>query len=269
LPQASQSIFPAAALAPSPANLFTGTSGWAYPSWKPGFYPLDVPARRFLQFYASRLNSVEVNFTFRKLPTPAQLQSWLDATPPGFRFSFKAPQRITHFQRLRECHDTLTEFLAAIRPARAAGKLGLLLFQLPPNFKADPKRLDDFLKLRPFRGRSKFAPLQIAFEFRHETCFSEETYTVLRRHNAALCIAESDTLATPDIRTATFACYRLRRNGGYSRAQLKAFAERFTTLAQQCETYAYFKHEDEPTGALNATSMLQTAASLTASPEPR
>jgi uncharacterized protein YecE (DUF72 family) len=255
VPRVPENIAAAAAsLAPAPHNLFTGTSGWAYPTWKPGFYPADVPARSFLHFYATQLTSVEVNYTFRTLPTSAQLQGWLDATPPGFRFSFKAPQRITHFQRLRECADSTAEFIRSLAPAKKAGKLGPLLFQLPPNFKADPPRLAAFLKTKSLRGH------RLAFEFRHESWFTGETYTILRKHNAALCVAESDDLATPDVATADFHCYRLRRSGGYKPAALKAFAKRFATLAASAETFVYFKHEDEPTGALNARAMLQLAA---------
>jgi uncharacterized protein YecE (DUF72 family) len=247
----------AASLAPSPANLFTGTSGWAYPTWKPEFYAADVPSRAFLHVYASLLTSVEVNYTFRTLPTQTQLQGWLDATPPGFRFSFKAPQRITHFQRLRNSQEAVAEFIASLQPAREAGKLGPLLFQLPPNFAADPARLKDFLALPAFDGS-----LPLAFEFRHASWFSEETYAILRRHNAALCVAESNDLASPDVRTAKHRCYRLRRDGGYSPAELNAFAARFTALAKEGEVFVYFKHEDEPTGALNALAMLRRAAEL-------
>jgi uncharacterized protein YecE (DUF72 family) len=246
----------AAALAPAPRNLFAGTSGWAYPTWKPGFYPVEVPSRAFLHYYASRFTSVEVNYTFRTLPSAMQVQGWLEATPPGFRFSFKAPQRITHFQRLRESHAAVAEFIDSIEPARSAGKLGPLLFQLPPNFKADPDRLSAFLEI------PDLSTLQIAFEFRHASWFADEIYEILRRHNAALCVAESDDLATPDIATADFRCYRLRCNGGYTEAELTAFAKRFTTLSEQGEVYAYFKHEDEPTGALNAAAMLAKASKL-------
>ena len=253
----------ASELAPSPHNLYAGTSGWAYPTWKPGFYPPDVPSRAFLHNYASRLTSVEVNYTFRTLPTEPQLQGWLDATPPGFRFSFKAPQQITHFQRLRGSKAATVEFIEAIEPARAAGKLGPLLFQLPPNSVADTKRLSAFLALSVFRDSA----LQLAFEFRHPSWFAEPVYEILRRHNAALCVAESDDLVTPDIATASFRCYRLRRNGGYSPAKLKAFATRFTELAQTQEVFVYFKHEDDPTGALNAESMLKKAAVLSRKPK--
>ncbi len=247
-----------------PPNLFAGTSGWAYPTWKPGFYPAKTPARAFLQYYATQLTSVEVNYTFRTLPTLKQLQGWLDATPAHFRFSFKAPQRITHFERLRltkteagtEAPSTLAAFLSALQPAHAAGKLGPLLFQLPPNFAADPPRLDAFLDAV---AATRTYPAQLAFEFRHAGWFQDSTYEVLRRHNAALCVAESDDLATPDIPTAGFRCYRLRRSGGYPPAELEAFAARFRSLAA-APTYVYFRHEDDPTGALNAQSMLRTAA---------
>ncbi len=256
MPRAPKSIV----AAPSPRNLFLGTSGWAYPTWKPGFYPKDVPARAFLEFYATRLTSVEVNYTFRTLPSAAQLRGWLDATPPEFRFSFKAPQRITHFQRLRESGAAVAEFIATLKPVRDAGKLGPLLFQLPPNFAADHARLEDFLKA-PALARKK--SLQVAFEFRHPSWFTEATYEILRHSNRALCIAEGDELKTPDVATADFRCYRLRRTGGYPDAKLKAFAKQFTELATTSEVYAYFKHEDEPTGALNAARVMAAASKLT------
>ncbi len=259
MPRALKSIVAASSLAGAPRNLFLGTSGWAYPTWKPGFYPKDVPSRAFLQFYASRLTSVEVNYTFRMLPSAEQLKGWLDATPAGFRFSFKAPQRITHFQRLRESHASVAEFVASLKAARTAGKLGLLLFQLPPNFAADNARLEAFLKAPALvRNRS----LQVAFEFRHASWFSEATYEILRQSNRALCIAESDKLKTPEVSTADFHCYRPRRDGGYAAAKLKAFGKRFEQLAKSSDVYAYFKHEDEPTGALNAAAVLATAAKI-------
>jgi uncharacterized protein YecE (DUF72 family) len=264
LPRASKSTPDAAPVLPlSPSNLFAGTSGWAYASWKPKFYPAGVPARRFLRFYSTQLTSVEVNYTFSKLPTALQLHDWLDATPPGFLFTFKAPQRITHFQRLRDSEEALAEFLAAITPARAAGKLGALLFQLPPNFKPDPDRLSTFLSLPAFRK----TPSRVAFEFRHAGWFADPVYDILRRHNAALCIAESDDLQTPDIATADFRYYRLRRNGGYTAAKVKAFAASFTGLARKQPVFAYFKHEEEPTGALNATALLRAAVASAKKPK--
>jgi uncharacterized protein YecE (DUF72 family) len=239
-------------------RLYAGTSGWAYPTWKPGFYPAGTPAKRFLEFYASKLTSVEVNYTFRALPTAKMLEGWLAATPPNFRFSFKAPQRITHFKRLQDCADDVAQFVAALEPVRQVGKLGLLLFQLPPNFKADVERLSSFLAVRALRGTT--APM-IAFEFRHESWFAEEIYAILRQHNAALCVAEGDDLLTPEVHTATnYTCYRLRRSGGYSATELDAFAKRFSALTEQHDVFVYFRHEDEPTGALNATAFLERAA---------
>jgi uncharacterized protein YecE (DUF72 family) len=241
-----------------PPRIFAGTSGWAYPSWKPGFYPADIPAKRFLEYYGTQLNSVEVNYTFRTLPSAAILDGWLAATPADFRFSFKAPQRITHFSRLRECDAAVAEFVAALEPVRIAGRLGPLLFQLPPNFKADPALLITFLAAPAFSGQGR---PRIAFEFRHESWFDEEIYAVLRANDVALCIAESDDLRTPEVECARdFACFRLRSSGGYSARQVTAFAEKFSTLAKSREVFVYFKHEEEPTGALNATSFLSACA---------
>ena len=248
---------PQAASSPSSERLYAGTSGWAYPTWKPDFYPPATTAKRFLEFYATQLTSVEVNYTFRALPTAKMLEGWLAVTSANFRFSFKAPQRITHFKRLLECDGDVTQFVAALEPVRQAGKLGLLLFQLPPNFKADAERLRGFLRIAALR--TKDAP-RIAFEFRHESWFTANTYAILREHNAALCIAESDDLLTPEVHTASeYTCYRLRRDGGYSTLELDAFAKRFAALASKRDVYVYFKHEDEPTGALNATAFLALA----------
>jgi uncharacterized protein YecE (DUF72 family) len=255
----SQDRFKSVELASSVSSpkLFAGTSGWAYPTWKPGFYPTKLTAKNFLSFYASQLTSVEVNYTFRTLPTKEQLEGWIAQTGDGFRFSFKAPQAITHFARLRDCHDKLEEFLEALKPAKKAGKLGLLLFQLPPNFKLDLVRLQTFLKDPLLTKRS--AP-SIAFEFRHESWFCEETYAILRRHKASLCIAETDDLRTPEIHTSrAFTSFRLRRHGGYTPTELAAFAARFSELAKDRDVYVYFKHEDEPTGALNAAEFLALA----------
>ncbi len=251
-------------LAPTPPNLFVGTSGWAYPSWKPGFYPAEVPSRAFLHVYAAHLTAVEVNYTFRALPTVTQLEDWLRATPPGFRFSFKAPQAITHFARLRDPAPAVERFLAALAPMQDAGRLGPLLFQLPPNFAVDLSRLRSFLEVAALHRSHS---LQIAFEFRHPSWFREETYTALRDHGAALCVAETDDLVTPDIATAAFRCYRLRRDGGYSPGELEAFAARFAQHAAHGEVFAFLRHQEEPTGALNALHLRRHAATLAGIPQ--
>jgi uncharacterized protein YecE (DUF72 family) len=241
------------------ARIFAGTSGWAYPTWKPEFYPEGAPAKRFLEFYSRRVNSVEVNYTFRALPTTAMLEGWMAASPEFFRFSFKAPQRITHIKRLTNCEADVATFVSMLEPVRQAGRLGLLLFQLPPNLKADAGRLESFFAAPTLRGED--APA-IAFEFRNESWLTEEIFEVLRRHNAGLCVADTDELATPEVHTSQrFASFRLRRTGAYSPEEVAGFAERFTALAASGrDVYVYFRHEDEPTGALNAVSFLEGVA---------
>ena len=231
-------------------DIFVGCSGWAYTSWKPDFYPPSVPAEKLLEYYATRLNSVEVNYTFRSLPSATTVSSWLASTGSDFRFSFKAPQRITHILRLKNCGEALERFAHAIAPVHEAGRLGVLLFQLPPNMKADTDRLSAFLdEARPIG-------FPISFEFRHPSWFDEPTYALLRDHSAALCVAESDELSTPDEVTAPFTCYRLRRTD-YSAADLQAIAEKLKLRAKHGDVFAYFKHEEQPTGALQAASVLK------------
>lgn len=230
-------------------HIFVGTSGWAYPSWKPGFYPEKLAAKKFLEYYGTRLNSVEVNYTFRQLPSASTLNGWLAATPEGFAFSFKAPQRITHFARLKGCGEALHSFYSALDPVRTAGKLGMVLFQLPPNLKKDLLLLDRFLSdaIRP--------GLRLAFEFRNESWFSDDVFAGLAGQNAAVCVAESDQLQTPDVKTASFRCYRLRRTD-YSEAQVRSVAAKLRENAAETDVFAYFKHEEDPSGAINAASVL-------------
>jgi len=229
-------------------NIYAGTSGWAYASWKPEFCPAKLSAARFLNYYAGRLNSVEVNYTFRRIPTADLLQRWADATPKDFRFAMKAPQAITHIKRLRDAAATTEDFLASLEPLRKLKKLGPVLFQLPPNFKSDVARLREFLTGLP-RG------LRAAFEFRHESWFVEEVYAALRKAGVALCLAESEDIVTPNIETADFYYLRLRKES-YS---AKSAAQRAQDLARNGDVFVYFKHEDTPEGALNAEAVLAAA----------
>ncbi|MBV8436384.1 MAG: DUF72 domain-containing protein [Silvibacterium sp.] len=231
-------------------NIYLGCSGWAYPSWKPDFYPPTVSAKKLLEFYATRLNSVEVNYTFRSLPSETTVRSWLGATGEGFRFTFKSPQRITHILRLNNCAEPLDRFARAIAPAVEMGRLGVILFQLPPNMKANAELLDGFLvEARRF-------PFRVSFEFRNTTWFTEPIYAILRNHSAALCIAESDDLTTPAEFTAPFSCYRLRK-ANYSASDLVNIRENLKAQALRGDVFAYFKHEEDPTGALQAASILE------------
>lgn len=228
--------------------IYAGTSGWAYPSWKPNFYPAKLPSAKFLNHYASRLNTVEVNYTFRRFPTEKLLRGWIEATPAGFQFAIKAHQKITHVARLRDISDFTSDFVRSLQPLDEEKKLGPVLFQLPPFLKCDLALLKDFLATVP---RS----LRVAFEFRHESWFSEDVYAALRAANAALCNAESEKLETPDVQTADFAYLRLRKQE-YSAKERKALEQTMERLGANGDVYTYFKHEDTPEGALHAEHVL-------------
>jgi uncharacterized protein YecE (DUF72 family) len=229
-------------------KIYAGTSGWAYPAWKPDFYPAKLKAAGFLGYYATRLNSVELNHTFRRFPTEKLLACWIAATPAGFKFAVKANQTITHIKRLRDAGEYTTEFIAALRPLEEEGKLGPILFQLPPFLKCDLALLGGFLEVLPRRTRA-------AFEFRHESWFTEEVYALLRKANAALCQAESEKIETPDVQTADFAYFRMRKED-YSAQARKALARTIAGLLPNGDVFLYFKHEDTPEGALYAEALL-------------
>jgi uncharacterized protein YecE (DUF72 family) len=228
--------------------IFAGTSGWAYPSWKPGFYPAKLASAKFLTHYATRLNTVEVNYTFRRFPTEKLLSGWIAATPANFQFAIKAHQKITHVARLRDVADFTSDFLRSLQPLDEEKKLGPVLFQLPPFLKCDVALLKDFLAVLP---RS----LRAAFEFRHASWFSDEIYGVLREANAALCNAESEKLETPDVQTADFAYLRLRKEE-YSATVRKALTRQVADLTQRGDAFVYFKHEETAEGAIYAEGLL-------------
>ena len=231
------------------AQFFAGTSGWAYPSWKPDFYPEKLAQKKFLGYYATKLNTVEVNFTFRQLVKETTIQNWLAQSPLQFRFGVKAHQVLTHIKRLKGTEDFLPRFLATIEPLAAAGKLGPVLFQLPPNLKADSALLKDFLAVLPRTVPS-------AFEFRNESWFSDATWDLLKSAGAGLCVAETETRTTPDIVTASFAYYRFRKPT-YTGEERRAMVDRMRQhLAEDRNVFAYFKHEETPEGALYAVELL-------------
>jgi uncharacterized protein YecE (DUF72 family) len=236
------------------AKLYCGTSGFAYPSWKPNFYPEKLPSSKFLPYYATRLNAVEVNYTYRRLASASTFQKWIDATPADFLFLPKAHMKITHQLKLLEAEDFTRAFLESLEPLTAAGRLGPILFQLPPSFLADAERLGNFVRLLP-RG------LKVAFEFRNASWFDEKIYKVLREYNAALCLAENENLDTPFVLTADFVYLRLRKPD-YGESELASIAYRVDQyLHNAYPTFAIFKHEETPAGALNAESLLATERS--------
>jgi len=240
------------------AELFAGTSGWAYPNWKPAFYPEKLAQKKFLGYYSTQLNTVEVNFTFRQLVKETTIQNWLRETPNNFRFAVKAHQVITHIKRLKGTSDFVPRFLATIEPVAAAGKLSAVLFQLPPNLKFDAELLRDFLATLP-------RTVPAAFEFRHESWFVDATWELLRENHVAVCVAETETRNTPDVVTAEFTYYRFRKPT-YTPEERQAMLGRIEEhLAAGRNVYAYFKHEDTPEGALYAAELLKSAKRLQAS----
>src|SRR5215468_1575229 len=230
-------------------QLFAGTSGFAYDSWKPDFYPADVKSKQYLAYYATRLNAVEINYTFRRLPNASTLENWVQATPAGFVFIIKAHQRITHIQRLKPGEFT-DLFFKAIDPLRVVKRLGPVLIQLPPNLKYDETLLADFLAGLP-------KDVRCAFEFRNATWFNDAVYTLLDGHGAALCLAETDDFTVPEVITGGFVYCRLRKSE-YTAADLAAIKARVQGLVSGGkDVYVFFKHEETAAGALYAEEILK------------
>jgi uncharacterized protein YecE (DUF72 family) len=229
--------------------LYVGTSGWAYNIWKPDFYPKDVSSKNFLKYYATQLTAVEVNYTFRRQLSEKAATGWMADVGPDFRFALKANQYITHIRRLQNVEEAMQRFFPTLQPL--ATQLGPVLFQLPPTAKADVAVLRDFLALLP-------ASFKAAFEFRHESWFSEEIYQALHDRNATLCIAETEKLNTPEIRTASYIYFRFRQPS-YSADELKKLVDRIgRCVADGLETYAFFKHEEDPRSPHNAVEVLRS-----------
>jgi len=229
-------------------NIWVGTSGFQYPEWKGTFYPEKLPVAKMLPFYSERFRTTEVNYTFRRIPSSKTIQGWCDNTPDSFKFSLKAPQKVTHFAKLRDCGDTLNYFHQITSTLEE--KLGPVLFQLPPAFKVDTSILTSFLQELP-HGMSA------AFEFRHPSWFEERVYDLLRAANVALCIADSEKLTTPIVSTANYGYLRLRRED-YEQSDVTRWAETVERhRAAWTNAFVYFKHEESGIGPKLAAQMLQ------------
>jgi uncharacterized protein YecE (DUF72 family) len=230
------------------ARIWFGTSGFSYKEWKGKFYREDLPNRGMLHYYATRLNSVEIDSTFYRMPTASTLETWKAETPDSFRFTIKASQQITHRQRLKVPSDAL-DYLVGVVPT-LGDRLGLMLYQLPPFFRADLSRLEAFLSRLP-RG------IRAAFEFRHDSWFARETYSLLERYNVALCIHDADDHTTPMILTTDCAYVRLRRSH-YEPQLREEWQNRFREWSGKgVEVFAYIKHEDNPDAPLIALEFAQ------------
>jgi uncharacterized protein YecE (DUF72 family) len=220
-----------------------GTSGFSYKEWKRIFYPADLPESRFLSYYATRFDAVEIDSTFYRIPTPKALDAWTEAVPDDFRFAIKASQRITHRERLTVPSESLGYFLTLLE--RLGSRLGVVLYQLPPFFRQDLPRLEAFLGALPAATKS-------ALEFRHVSWFADETYRLLEKHGVALCINDNDEFDCPPVLTAKHSYVRLRRDE-YSPEQRAAWRARLLEFeAKGVEAFAFIKHKDNPEAPLIA-----------------
>jgi uncharacterized protein YecE (DUF72 family) len=237
---------------PDAGQLFVGTSGYSYKEWKGNFYPEKLPDREMLPFYAKQFSTVEINHSFYRMPTETALLNWANAVPEGFRFALKANQKITHIQRLRECESTLKRFLEVASVLNDGNHLGPILVQLPPNFKFDRHLLEDFLALRP-------PAFLFAFEVRHPSWYTDETYSVLRQYQTALCLSETEKQTPREVLTAGFTYVRLRLET-YTAKQLAVWKKRLDTwLAEGIDIYVYCKHEDSGKAPAYARQLLGKA----------
>src|SRR6201987_2285902 len=231
--------------------IWGGTSGYNYPEGKGRFYPQKLPAAKMLPFYAQSFTSVEINYTFYRVPNTKILAGWNRDTPDGFRLSLKAPKRITHIARLKDCGELLAYFLRV--SASLGPKLGAILFQLPPYFRKDLAVLDAFLALLP-------EPACAAFEFRHASWMDAEVFARLRARNLALCIADSEKFSTPVEITASYGYFRLR-DEGYTAEDLRRWADLIRANTAGCsDVYVYFKHEEAGKGPQFARTLLAALA---------
>jgi uncharacterized protein YecE (DUF72 family) len=219
-----------------PGELHLGTSGFAYDEWKHDvFYPEGLKNREMLSYYASQLSSVEINYTFRRLPSEKTLTSWREQTPEGFVFTLKANQRITHVKRLADADEDVRTFLDL---ARLLGdRLGSVLFQCPPSLHYDRELIERFVGYLP-------PTVHAAMEFRHPSW--AQARDLLLDQGVAWCVAQTDEQdpGPADLAWEPFGFLRLRRSE-YEDDELKGWADRVgAALSEEHDVYCYFKHED-------------------------
>jgi uncharacterized protein YecE (DUF72 family) len=240
-------------------NLFVGTSGYSYKEWKGNFYPEDLPDKKMLSYYAKRFSTVEINNTFYRIPKKEVFESWKEQVPENFRFILKAPQLITHIKRLKTDTKDTVEYFTKVS-SELGEKRGVVLFQLPPNFKLNLERLEEFIKIVP-------EEIKAAFEFRHEEWFNDDVYNLLKKRNYSLCLSDTDEEPIPvspsasqgkqEITpTADWGYLRLRRVN-YTKKSLTDWHKKILSQPWK-EAYIFFKHEDEGKGPEFAKKFLET-----------
>ena len=236
-------------------RLLAGTSGYSFKEWKGTFYPADIKADAMLGFYSTKFPTIEINNTFYRLPKEHVLLDWASQVPEQFRFAIKASQRITHHTRLKAESESLVQFLLK-NTATLGERLGPILFQLPPNLRKDLPRLQNFLGFLP-------ADRRFTFEFRHDSWFDEDVFTVLRDRDIAMCVSESGELKCPVVCTASWGYLRLHKLD-YDPASLEEWAK---CVASQkwSDAYVYFKHDEgEGSGPPAVESFVSAASTPTA-----
>ncbi len=230
-----------------------GCSGWNYRAWRDELYPPGLPARRWLECYAERFSTVEVNATFYRLVSRDAVAHWVEQTPASFIFAVKASRYLTHVKRLSDIAQGVARFYERIEPLIESGRLGPILWQLPESFARDDERLATALAALP-DGRH-------AFEFRHPSWFVSEVYTLLREHRAALVIGDHPDRpfqsheATAGWRYVRLHCGRRGARGNYSESELRMWADRLHAWRAQRELFVYFNNDWEAFAVRNASWM--------------
>jgi uncharacterized protein YecE (DUF72 family) len=227
-----------------------GCSGWNYASWRETFYPPRLPARRWLEHYATVFDTVEINATFYRLAKPAAVANWVAQTGEDFVFAAKSSRYLTHMKRLTDLDRGVRRYYDSIAPLAESPKLGPVLWQLPDNFRRDDDRLTFALEHLP-AGRH-------AFELRHPSWFAEPVYDLLRARGAAFVIHDSQRRdPTPEVLTADWTYLRFHhgrrgRRGNYSETELREWAAKVSDFATGADVYAYFNNDWETFAPPNA-----------------
>jgi uncharacterized protein YecE (DUF72 family) len=230
-----------------------GCSGWNYDDWRGRLYPEGMGPARWLQRYAEVFDTVEVNSTFYRLASREGVKRWAEQTPGGFLFAVKASRYLTHVRRLRDAADGIERYYERIEPLLDARKLGPLVWQLPPNFRRESERLADLLELLP-AGRH-------CFEFRHQSWFCDEIYSLLSAHGCALVIGDHPQWPfQARVLTAPWTLVRLHhghrgRRGNYSQSELEEWARQIAQWRRRAEVLVYFNNDWEGFAVDNALSL--------------
>jgi len=241
-------------------NYYIGTSGWHYDHWRHRFYPGELVKAKWLEFYATHFTTVELNNSFYRLPSEAAFTAWRDSSPADFTFAVKVSRFITHIKWLKDTEEPVARFIS--RAKILGGKLGPLLYQLPPNMHRNDERLESFLSILP-QG------MKHVFEFRHQSWLEEKVFELLRKHNVGFCVFDMPSLSCPLVTTADFAYIRFHGSTGlysscYSDKELADWAQGLANLAANLKAvYIYFNNDAEAFAVRNAITLRDYLQSMT------